>query len=783
MKITNTLRFVALLSAMGLAGCKQTVIPDAGLPEGWKETEKVAKEFKVDDAANLGLPSIAEGDKISVFSTMAPEDNCEFTFQNSALSGEVAEGGSLIALYPYRSDATLVNEGGKLVLNTLIPYEQGISEITENSSEGRNVSRADDQAVTDTESTEEKKLDELYLAVNTGDGFAFKSLYITVALPIKAEYALLVDSIRIQAGNGEHLSGNIGLTFNGNAFAGIRIPEVRMDKVLYSGKLELNKNEEVSVKFNLLPGVYKNGFRVSLFKGNAGIVKEYDFEINLSTQENYSFDEFLVSLPNYYISYTSDKEITIDGYLSEYAGGKGKIYFSTSVVPDGLFKGNTDVKSVEIPQEITSIGESAFDNCTNLGEVVFAENSILKTIGKAAFKGASFNKINIPASVTSIGNYAFQNNTHLTALSFGTAHFTKNNEGIVTSVSSDSQLQILGEQIVDGCKALNSNIVLPGSIKNMTKTFSLYPNNKELILYCLAGIPPTANNNSFNSFGKIFVNENVLETYKQNYASYGNVVKKLFAIGTDPDTPQIDRTDYYVKYKSSVKVETSYSNEYNGATGEGIVYFTDSTVPADVFAGNTDITEIETSAAVKTLSMGCFKGCTGLTIVKLNEGLDKIEQNALRKIGVFELNIPASVTVIGNYAFQENVNLTALRFGDPKITKDSNGDVTSATSDSELKTIGEQIIDKCTSFNSDIVLPASIIIAKKSFSLDLKNLSNKELVVCCLAEFPPTVSNESFNSFCKIYVPKVYYEDYCTKYAGFAKIKDKLRGFGPTSSK
>lgn len=238
-----------------------------------------------------------------------------------------------------------------------------------------------------------------------------------------------------------------------------------------------------------------------------------------------------------------------------------------------------------------------------------------------------------------------------------------------------------------------------------------------------------------------------------------------------------------VKYKSSVKVETSYSNEYNGATGEGIVYFTDSTVPADVFAGNTDITEIETSAAVKTLSMGCFKGCTGLTIVKLNEGLDKIEQNALRKIGVSELNIPASVTVIGNYAFQENVNLTALRFGDPKITKDSNGDVTSATSDSELKTIGEQIIDKCTSFNSDIVLPASIIIAKKSFSLDLKNLSNKELVVCCLAEFPPTVSNESFNSFCKIYVPKVYYEDYCTKYAGFAKIKDKLKGFGPTSSK
>lgn len=772
MKITNTLRFVAILSAMGLAGCKQTVIPDAGLPEGWKETEKVAKEFKVDDAANLGLPSIAEGDKISVFSTMAPEDNCEFTFQNSALSGEVAEGGSLIALYPYRSDATLVNEGGKLVLNTLIPYEQGISEITENSSEGRNVSRADDQAVTDTESTEEKKLDELYLAVNRGDGFAFKSLYTTVTLPIKAEYALLVDSIRIQAGNGEHLSGNIGLTFNGNAFAGIRIPEVRMDKVLYSGKLELNKNEEVSVKFNLLPGVYKNGFRVSLFKGNAGIVKEYDFEINLSTQENYSFDEFLVSLPNYYISYTSDKEITIDGYLSEYAGGKGKIYFSTSVVPDGLFKGNTDVKSVEIPQEITSIGESAFDNCTNLSEVVFAENSILKTIGKAAFKGASFNKINIPASVTSIGNYAFQNNTHLTTLSFGTAHFTKNNEDIVTSVSSDSQLQILGEQIVDGCKALNCNIVLPESIKNMTKTFSLNPNNKDLILFCLAVTPPTANNSSFTSFGKIFVNENVLEAYKQSYASYGSVVGKLFAIGTDPDTPQIEKTDYYVKYKSSVKVETSYSNEYNGTTGEGIVYFTNSTVPADVFAGNTNITEIETSEKITILSESCFNKCSKLHSIILNEGLKTINKSACAETGVTELNIPASVTDIKGSAFKNNYSLIKISFG--TITLEKNGDVvTSATSNAKLTNIGYSIIDGCKSLNCDIVLPESIKNITNSFSLVPDNTN---LIICCLSENPPTVNDSSFDTFSKIYVPNRYLENYKEAYKD-REFYEKLVGF------
>lgn len=774
MKIANTLRFLAILSAIGLAGCKQTVIPDAELPDGWKETEKVAKEFKVDDVASLGLPSIVEGNKISVFSTMAPEDNCEFTFQNSTFSGEVA-GGSLIALYPYRSDAILVNEGGKLVLNTLIPYEQGISKITENSSEDRSVPRADNSATIGTESTEKKKLDELYLAVNTGDGFVFKSLYTIVTLPIKAEYALLVDSIRIQAGNGEHLSGNIGLTFNGNAFVGIRTPEVKTDKVLYAGKLELNKNEELNVKFNLLSGVYKNGFRVSLFEGNAGIVKEYDSEIDLSVQENYSFDEFLISLPDYYISYTSDKEIVVDGYLSEYVGGKGKIYFSTGVVPDGLFKGNKDVKSVEIPQGITSIGESAFESCTNLSEVVFADNSILKTIGKAAFKGASFNKINIPASVTSIGNYAFQNNTHLTVLSFGTAHFTKNNEDIITSISSDSQLQILGEQLVDGCKALNCNIVLPESIKNMTNTFSLNPNNKDLILFCLAVTPPTANNNSFNSFDKVFVNENVLEAYKQSYASYGSVVKKLFAIGTNPDTPQIDRTDYYVKYKSNVRVETSYGNEYNEGTGEGFVYFTNSTIPSDVFTGNADITEIETSEKITVLSDFCFTGCSNLNTVSLNDELLTIGKQAFKDADInSELKIPASVISIGNYAFQNNSNLVSLSFGNAQITKDSNDNAVYVESDSKLEIIGDNFIGGCKKLNCVIVLPGSIKSIANSFSFS----PTTKCILYCLAPTPPTSTN--FATFGSIYVPNAFWDTYKVVYS---KFSSKLKGFGPTSNK
>lgn len=775
MKMTNTLRFVALLSAIGLVSCKQAVIPDAELPEGWTSAEKVAKEFKVDNAASLGLPSIAEGDRISVFSTMSPTDNCEFIFQNSSFVGEVADGGNLIALYPYRTDAKLINEGGKLVLNTSIPYEQGICQIDGSTSDiqaGEGMQNLEEETTVG-KTSEPGEIDDLYVSVDAGDKLNFKSLYSSVTLPVMSEYDLSVDSIRIQAKNGEHLSGNIGLTFNGDSFAGIRTPEVKSDKILYVGNLKLNKNTNVNIKFNLISGIYQKGFVVSLFNGNTEIVKEYNSDIDLLPQDNYCFDKFVVSLPDFYVNYKSDEEIFVDGYLSEYADGQGKIYFQTSTVPNGFLKGNMDIKSLTIPQEITAIGESAFEGCKNLTEVVFADNSNLQTIAKSAFNGASFANIEIPANVTTIGNYAFQNNLNLTDISFGEATFQENNDNIVTSVVSDSKLATLGEQILDGCKSLNCNIVLPESIKNIKKTFSLNPNNKNLIIYCLAATPPVVNENSFNSFSKILVKEDFVEEYKQVYAGYANVVNKIDAIGTASHDSEVEKTDYYVKYKSDTQIEVSYSNEYDETNGEGVVYFPNSIIPKDVFTGNINITEVELSPAITVLSESCFEGCTNLTKITLNEGLQVINKYACAQTGVSELHIPASVTDIKGSAFKNNLNLTQIEFGVTLLNKDENGNVISASSNSVLTNVGYSILDGCKLLNSDLVLPSSIREITNAFSL---MPSNVNLVVCCLAEVPPTVNGSSFNSFSKIYVPKEYLTNYQTAYEGKA-FENKLMGF------
>ena len=65
-----------------------------------------------------------------------------------------------------------------------------------------------------------------------------------------------------------------------------------------------------------------------------------------------------------------------------------------------------EVKSVEIPSGVTTIGGSAFSGCTGLTSVVIPSG--VTSIGNNAFSGCTeLTSVTIPDSVVSIGNYAF----------------------------------------------------------------------------------------------------------------------------------------------------------------------------------------------------------------------------------------------------------------------------------------------------------------------------------------------------------------------------------------
>jgi len=66
---------------------------------------------------------------------------------------------------------------------------------------------------------------------------------------------------------------------------------------------------------------------------------------------------------------------------------------------------NSNVKKVVIEDGVTSIGDSAFESCTNLTDITIPDS--VTSIGNSAFAYTGLKSITIPDSVTNIGNYAF----------------------------------------------------------------------------------------------------------------------------------------------------------------------------------------------------------------------------------------------------------------------------------------------------------------------------------------------------------------------------------------
>lgn len=100
------------------------------------------------------------------------------------------------------------------------------------------------------------------------------------------------------------------------------------------------------------------------------------------------------------------------------------------VIPEGVesfglaFFNSENLTSVHIPSTVTSIdggggSMGAFAYCADLKKVTFAENSKVASIGQNAFAHTNISTINVPDNVTSIGDNALSYCTNLTSINIG----------------------------------------------------------------------------------------------------------------------------------------------------------------------------------------------------------------------------------------------------------------------------------------------------------------------------------------------------------------------------
>ncbi len=156
----------------------------------------------------------------------------------------------------------------------------------------------------------------------------------------------------------------------------------------------------------------------------------------------------------------------------------------TKIVYYKAFADYVNLKSINIPEGVLSIGAYALSGCTNLGELVIPES--VENIGTNAFKGSSFTTVTfaenckitnissyafsgcyrlqsvvIPDSVTIISSYAFQSCTNLTSVTIGSSveiMYGKAFKGCskLTSITIPENVNFIAECMFESCTDLNS---------------------------------------------------------------------------------------------------------------------------------------------------------------------------------------------------------------------------------------------------------------------------------------------------------------------------------------
>lgn len=186
------------------------------------------------------------------------------------------------------------------------------------------------------------------------------------------------------------------------------------------------------------------------------------------------------------LSSTGTLTISGKGAMAEYSNGNMpwiayKNQIKSVVLAKGItsiaylsFSGYTKLTSVQIPDSVTDIGASAFDNCTALSDMTLPKN--LKTLGWLAFTGCSSLKtLTMPASLTEGGGSAFSKCTGLKEV-----YFEKGSKAVefmqflgctsLEKVVLPAGLERIGIDAFTGCTSLKS-LNIPASVAEI----GMYP--------------------------------------------------------------------------------------------------------------------------------------------------------------------------------------------------------------------------------------------------------------------------------------------------------------------
>ena len=291
-------------------------------------------------------------------------------------------------------------------------------------------------------------------------------------------------------------------------------------------------------------------------------------------------------------------------------------------IKSGIIEKKEDLKTVEVPDNVTEIGIFAFAYCTKLERVTLPDS--IKEIRMGAFYDCqNLKDIKLPERLEVIRNDAFSNCKSLTdvRLPSGVKIIEK---GTFAECTSLENLQLsnntteIEEIAFNDCISLKS-VYLPDSIKTIGS--AAFYNCSSLSTVRMSEGIESVGENVFG--GTEAFKSSMVDEYGSIY--FGKVL--LYNNGLNDN----------VRVKDSTKV-----------------------IANAVFINNSKLREIELPEGIIEIGDNCFENCTALKKINIKEGLKRIGTNAFAGSGVAEVKLPESIIEIGYGAFNNCKDLSGI---------------------------------------------------------------------------------------------------------------------------